>query len=277
MRDFFPHSLRIGVSRTRITLLTSGGFPRSRISLLADAAVAEEAAAIPERMGAQLHSMLVAANCAGRTTTIVLSDELTRFLMVTPPKNSGSLADCRAAAEMRFRDLYAEPVSDWKLDADWQAQQAFLACAIPRALLNVLQQTAHKNRLKLVSLAPQFILAWNRWRKKLQPHAWFGVAHASMLTLGAVDAQRLCAVRAITMPPGAWQDSHWLPEQLTREALRLNLPAPSHIQLCGSVPGQWVSQSFGALTCTRLDTNPAQAESALLADGFKLATSGMRP
>lgn len=277
MLDLFHHSLRIGLSRTRITLLETGGLLRPRPRLLANAALAAEASTMPERLGAQLDSMLIAANCSRLATTIVLSDDWARFLMVTPPKNSGSVQDCRAAAEMRFQDLYGDPVSGWKLEADWDAQHAFLACAVPQPLLNVLQQTALKNRLKLISVTPQFIAMWNCWQRKLQANAWFGVVHAELLTLGAIDRQRLCAVRTAAVPPGAWQDKHWLPEHLAREALRLNLPVPSQLQLCGSVPGQWATQTVGALTCTRLDAHLSLAESGPSTDGSKLASSGMRP
>ncbi|OGB21138.1 MAG: hypothetical protein A3I66_10120 [Burkholderiales bacterium RIFCSPLOWO2_02_FULL_57_36] len=270
------HSLRIGISRTRITLLKTSGLLRPRANLLANAPIAEEAAATPERLGAQLDSMLAAANCSRLATTIVLSDDWTRLLMVTPPKNSGSLQDCRAAADMRFQNLYGEPVSGWMLEADWDARHAFLACAIRRPLLDTLQQTALKNHLKLISITPQFIAMWNRWKRKLQANAWFGAAHADMLTLGAVDGRRLCAVRTVAIPAGAWQEKHWLPEHLSREALRLNLPMPSHIQLCGSVPGQWATQTMGALTCTRLDACLPLTENGSIADGSRLASSGMR-
>lgn len=277
MRNYFSHSLRIGLSRTGITLLKTSGLLRSQTSVLANAALAEEASTAPERLGAQLHDMLVATNCARLATTIILSDDWVRLLMVTPPQNAGSVQDCRAAADMRFQALYGEPVSAWALEADWDARHAFLACAIPQPLLDMLRQTADMNRLTLISIAPQFVIMWNHWRRELQANAWFGVAQDDRLTLGAVDRQRLCAVRSVAVPHGAWQEKQWLPEHLVREALRLNLPVPSHIQLCGSVPGQWVTQTMGALTCTRLDAGQSPTESgSITTAGGRLASSGMR-
>jgi hypothetical protein len=276
MLDQLQHSLRIGLSRTGITLLKTSGLLRRQTSLLANAALSEEASAVPERLGAQLHNMLVAANCTKLPTTIILSDDWVRLLMVAPPRNAGSLQDCRAAAEMRFLALYGDSTAGWQLEADWDARHAFLACALPRPLLEVLQQTALKNGSTLISIAPQFIAMWNHWHRKLQADAWFGVVQGDMLTLGAIDQQRLCAVRPVAVPDGAWGDKQWLPEHLTREALRLNLPAPSCIQLCGALPDQWATRTMDALTCIRLDAGQSLTEPGSITAGGRLAGSGMR-
>ena len=276
MLDQFRHSLRIGLSRTGITLLKTSGLMRHKTSLLASAAVSAETSAVPERLGAQLHTMLVAANCANLPATIILSDDWARLLMVAPPRNAGSLQDCQAAAEMRFLALYGESASGWQLEADWDAQHAFLACALSRPLLDVLHQTALNNKLTLISVAPQFVAMWNHWRRKLQADAWFGVVQDDRLTLGAVDHQRLCAVRSALVPGDAWMDQQWLPDHLTREALRLNLPTPSRIHLCGAVPGQWTTKTMDTLTCIRLDAGRSLTETGLITAGGSLAGSGMR-
>jgi hypothetical protein len=276
MLDRLHHSLRIGLTRTGIMLLQTSGLLRRQTALLASAALPEGARAEPERLGAQLQGMLVAARFSRLPTTIILSDDWVRFLMVAPPRNAGSLQDCRAAAEMRFLALYGESASGWQLEADWSARQAFLVCAIPRPLIDVLKQTALQNRLPLVSITSQFIAAWNFWHRKLQTDAWFGVVHGDLLTLAAIDRKRLCAVRSISVPADAWAGKQWLPEHLSREALRLNLPAPSRIQLCGDLPGQWLTRTMGALACTRLDAGRAFTETGLHMPGGALADSEMR-
>jgi hypothetical protein len=117
---------------------------------------------------------------------------------------------------------------------------------------------------------------WNRWHRSLQANAWFGVVQHDSLTLAAVDQQRLHAVRTTAVPSGAWQEKQWLPEHLSREALRLNLTAPSHLQLCGSLPGQWVTQTMGTLTCTRFDAAQSLTKSGSITGGGRLASSAMR-
>jgi hypothetical protein len=164
---------------------------------------------------------------------------------------------------MRFRSLYGDSTADWQLQADWNATQSFLACAMPHSLLSVLQRTANAHRLTLVEIMPRFIAHWNRWRKNLNGAAWFGVAYENQLTLGATDSGRLSAVRSTLFPADGWQDQHRLAEYLNREALRLNLAPPLQLQVCGQIPGQWTNLEVGSMTCIRLDGTSASNGSAL--------------
>jgi hypothetical protein len=66
-----------------------------------------------------------------------------------------------------------------------------------------------------------------------------------------------------------------LPEILSREALRLNLPMPVEIRLCGEVPVHWVMQSISGFTYARLDRN--MIEPIAPTSGKVLAMTGMRP
>jgi hypothetical protein len=272
MRKLFQGSLRIGLSRSDVTLMNTSGWLRSRITPLAHAAISEATADAPDRLSAQLHEILAGANCANRSVTIILADEWIRLLMVTPPRNAGRMQDCRAAAAMRFQALYDEPAADWRIDGDWHARQPFLACAIPRALLAALHDLARRHHLRLIGIKPQFIAGWNCRRPAMQAGTWFGVAHGKLLTLGAINERRLCAVRATTVPSEAWHDDRWLPEHLSRESLRLNLPAPDQLHLYGDFPGQWTSKTFGTLRCTRLQARLPVPYNA----GAALARSGMR-
>lgn len=234
-------------------MLRSTGW-RRQPELLVDRPLANEAAVTPERLALQLRTILTETKCCGVPATIVLADEWVRLFMATPPHNTGRLQDCRAAAAMRFQALYGEPGHEWQLEADWDARHPFLACAIPHVLLNALRQVAQDCALQLISVTPHFIAAWNRWHKSLQAGAWFGVVSDNFLTLGLIDQKRLCAVRTTALPADACDDPHWMTAHLAREALRMNLALPTQIQLCGQVPGQWVTQATGALQCTRLET-----------------------
>jgi hypothetical protein len=272
MRKLFQGSLRIGLSRSDVTLLQTSGWLRPQITPLAHAAISETTADTPDHLSAQLHQMLAGANCAKRSVTIILADEWVRLLMVTPPRNAARMQDCRAAAEMRFQALYDEPVADWRINGDWHARQPFLACAIPRALVSTLHDLAHRHRLCLLGITPQFIAGWNSRRPVMQAGTWFGVVHDRLLTLGAIDQRRLCAVRATTISAEAWHGDQWLPEHLTREALRLNLPAPDQLHLYGDFPGQWTSKIFGTLCCTRLQARSPVPDNS----GAMLALGGLR-
>jgi hypothetical protein len=253
MRRRFGQALRLGVAHDGIALVRTSRWG-AQVSLLAEHAGAPDSAALEALLGEH----------AGWPLTIVLADELARLWQVTPPKDSTRLADLEAAAALRFQHLYGEPAANWRLSAGWNADRPFLAAALPRALLGVLEQGAAA--MPVVEIVPQFIAVFNRWSGTIKPGAWFGVVHDQVLTIGACDGGAFVAVRAQALPDGA--DAGWLDGHVAREALRLNLPAPSRLQLWGSVPAEWLGS--GALACTQLGV----AGQTGWASAARLAASG---
>jgi hypothetical protein len=273
MRRRYGDRLRIGLAQDGITLLHTSGGLRSRTSILAECRLSEEDVAVPDRLPARLRSILTETKCAGLPTTIMLDDAYCRLWIVTPPQNAASLSDCKAAAAVRFQTLYGEPITGWELAADWDARRPFVACAVPHALLQALQQVAIEYKLTLLDIAPQFIGAWNRWHAGLRPNAWFGVLHEDTLTIGATISGRLQVIRAtsvpVALPADSAVDKEWLSGHLSREALRMNLAMPADIQLCGPIPGDWTTPG-GALNCMRLDARNT------VSAGVALASTGMQ-
>lgn len=275
MLERFGKSLRIGVSRTGIALVEASRWSRPRATLLVESRPTPEASANADGMAGRLRGVLAEAKCGNRSATIILDDDLVRFFMVAAPQNATRIQDCQAAAEMRFHALYGNSSEEWQLAADWNARHPFLVCAIPRALLTALRTAAGEYRLQVVAIVPQFVAAWNRWRPALRSDSWFGVVHDGMLTLGVAHAGRLCAVRRMRLPGGGGDEAGWLAGQLSREALRQNIPAPARVQLCGRMPGQWTIHESDTLTCERLDAEE-HAEDVPLSALAALARTGMR-
>jgi hypothetical protein len=267
-------SLHIGLTRNSVALLRSDGWPHQHRSVLADLHLDTNS---PQQLVDGLSGVLAGTGCTNLHTTVVLGNELTRLFMVTPPLNTERLRDCHAAAEMRFLALYGEPVQDyWTIVADWDACTPFLACAMPTSLLDALKQVSSQYRLKLVGIFPQFIADWNCWQQKMQAGAWFGSIHEDILSLGAIDRQRLVDVHHRPIPQLAHLDQQWLLKQLSRTALRLALQVPKKIQLCGNVPGEWLTQSNDALVCTRLEPVSHATDHADESATIALARTGVR-
>jgi hypothetical protein len=261
MLDRWGSRLRIGLSRHGLVLVKTRR--RQPSALLKEIALPEQDIATPELLAAGLRQILMAADRS--PVSVVVADHWVRMMMVTPPQNLRSLQDCEAAAAMRFQALYGEPAADWQIVGDWSARQPFLACALPRAQGNTLQQLAAECHVTLLEVVPQFIAAWNCWHRAVRAPAWFGIVHEQILTLGVIDHKRLCAVRTLPLPDIVWQDGQWLPARLAQEALRLNLPAPAQLQLCGDLPGQWMTHTLDSLQCMRLDATSQPPRSAAIA------------
>jgi hypothetical protein len=272
MRRRLGGALRIGLSKTGAAVARTNGWLRPHGAIVAEFDLADENDAPPERVLARLAALLDEAHCACLPARIILADDWVRRFMVTPPANAASLADCRAAAEVRFATLYGEPMPDWHLAADWDARQPFLACAVPRALLAALQQVAQAHKLVLLEIAPQFVVAWNRFRRDITPGAWFGLLHGQVLMLAVPNENGLNAIREVALPAGVLKSQALMPEMLLREALRMNLAMPSEIRLCGQWPAHWAMQKTGELAFVRLDAPPAGAPRSAAAE---LALTGM--
>jgi hypothetical protein len=263
MRRLFPsslhslHSLRVGISRRTITLSRVERRWRGQsTTTLADVRLADDgegrSATAHDSLSVGLNAALKTAECRRMRTHVVLADELVRYFMVTPPTNAGSLRDCRAAAQMRFQTLYGEPATAWRIEADWDAREPFLACAMPANLLSALHAVAAEHRLDLVEMLPQFVAEWNRWHRKLPGDAWLGVVHERGMTIGAIHEGRLRAVRTLDTTP---QDliATRMHDMLAREALLLNLPTPARLQLAGAALDGVAMEPAGAMTFEKLD------------------------
>jgi hypothetical protein len=274
MLKHFGQSLRLGLSRDGITLLRLNRWRGGAVSVLAEQVLTHQDSATPERLAACLHQVFATTDCARLPVTIVLADDLVRLWLVTPPQGTKRLADIEAAAALRFQSLYGETLSDWTVMADWNARSAFFAAAIPRSLVDVLQQQAREHKFTLVEIAPQFIVTWNRWHSALKPGAWLAQVHDNLLTLGIVDAQNLCAVRSI--PLSSETDFAWLQMHLTREAMLLNLPKPTQLQVCGAMAENWSKKDvLSGIKCSRLDQlRSGLAPQAPRSKGIDLAYTG---
>lgn len=229
-------SLRIGVAANGLSLVKTG-----RLFGSAPLALSEQPLDLfaPDALAPGLRMLFSDLPLAGWPVTVVLADDLLRLWRVAPPPGATRLADLEAAAALRFQHLFGASPLDWRISADWSADNPFLAAAAPRVLLDQLTAAAGEHRFHLVEVAPQFVAALNQWRRERRPGAWFGQVHGGVLTLAAYEGRALAAVRTAVIPPGA--DRDWLEAHVGREALRVGVGRPERLQLCGAAPSSWAS------------------------------------
>lgn len=277
MRRAWGQSLRIGVATKGVSLLRESRWRKPGVTVLAEHVCSASAEHPYDAIAQALRALLGEQQVAGWPVHFVLADELVRLWRVEPPVGAARLADLQAGAGLRFQSLFGEAPANWQISADWNATAPFFAAAVPRDLLKVLQLLADETGLHIVGIEPQLVAALNRWRRALQPGAWFAQVQDGLLTLAVLepDAAALRAVRVLPLPAGAGADQQWLGQTLQREALLLDLPAPQLLQVCGSVPAVWhkpVNQS-GQIPCAVLD-HARQASGPALSVLAQLARSG---
>jgi len=242
LKALFGAQISIGLSKSGVAVIHQQGGWRKQHTLLADHRLAEDAVQSPERLAIQCAAILADVDCAGFPLHITLSDDWVRLFIVTPPQNSGRPQDLQAAAVMRFHALYGDMPNNWHLQADWNAFHPFLACALPRTILAALQQVARECKLDLITVLPQFVTTWNRYRARVQSQSWFGTVQERSLTLGAIMPGKrpsLAAVRTITLMSDE-KDAGWLSTQVSRIAMQLDVPVPTQLLLGGNHQG-WIT------------------------------------
>jgi hypothetical protein len=252
MRNPFLRHLEIAINRSVLTVSIRRG--RQAAIRLSELPLADLG---PAEISVTLEQALDAAHPAAAMARIVLADTLVRLFTVTPPRNARIPADLQAAAALRFRMLYDAAPKDWHISADWDACRPFIACALPAQLACTLAEVASRHRLTLTEVVPHLIASWNRWHSRLKPGAWFAVAHDGGLALAPCDRAAMRALRQLPLPAHTWPGDAWLAATVRREALRLALPQPRLVQVCGELPAEWEGSNADNLGLQRLDTAAA--------------------
>jgi Tfp pilus assembly protein PilN len=239
-RRLFGKRLHLSIGSQRILLAQMSSGWEKTSAVLADEAL------IPSQLKQQADVLLAHPSCTALPLLITLSNEWGRLFIVTPPQNPEQFSDLVAAAKMRFYILYGKDQDDWTIDADWQMQRPFLACAYPRALLNTLYQLAKEQNHLLLSVQPYFLTVWNKWRLTINSTAWFGVVQDGVITLGIVSELQPPFLVGIRSIPIQEHTSQWMEEQLKRIALQSNIPIPQQVQLVGNLDGYWKNKGADA-------------------------------
>lgn len=156
---------------------------------------------------------------------VVLADQFVRYALLPHNESLKSDEEWSALARHRFSVLHGPRVEEWEVRVARTAPSGVrLACAADRALLHRLSEIFEKTDLKLGSVQPFLIAAFNRIRSRVgQGSCWIVVEEAGRLTLALMQRGAWVAVRARRC------DGHWrkaLAEILERESAFLGLSQP---------------------------------------------------
>jgi hypothetical protein len=295
---FFGAGVRIGLSGSAFAVVRQAPWG-GKSTILANhalnvdhapgAPLTETASRLVAQIDVDFRTAFAETPSAGLPVRVVLSDDLARLFMVTPPQNSARLHDIKAATSMRFQMLYgdlgADPHNDWCIEADWQASRPFLACAVPRSLVEALCRAAGEHGMHVQSIEPNFVAAWNAARGRIAKGVWFGAVYEEQLTLAAIapNASHLGAVRSLAIPADG-HELQWVEEQVARTALQLDVPVPQQLCLSGNRNQLWVDRrktsTAGAakegLVINNLDQGPAVAGTTPVSAAVLLAGKAVR-
>jgi hypothetical protein len=103
---------------------------------------------------AELLRALLAAAPARSGVDVCVDAAWCRFWLVQPPGGVRHLTELQQVAQARFHLVHGGEPSAWAIDADWRTDRAFVACALPEALLTALRNGC-AGHLHLRRIAPE--------------------------------------------------------------------------------------------------------------------------
>lgn len=204
-------ALRIGLAPERI-------FVRGASSIdlaAADGGWAAALEALPE----------VLKGSAGQSASVVLADQFVRYALLPHNQTLKSADEWAALARHRFSVLHGPRADEWDIKlASTAPHGARLACAVDRQLIQALASAFVTAHVRLASVQPFLVAAFNRLRRRVgNGSCWIVVEEAGRLTLALIQRGAWVAIRARR------SDSQWrrvLGEILERESAFLGLSQP---------------------------------------------------
>jgi len=98
----------------------------------------------------------------GSAVDVTVADGLSRGWVTTPPAGLTDLLELRAVAEARFQAVFHTAPAEWRIEADWSGERAFVCSALPVSLLASLHAEAEAQGVVVRSIAPNWVRALQR-------------------------------------------------------------------------------------------------------------------
>lgn len=157
--------------------------------------------------------------------SLVLADQLVRYALLPHNETLKSAEQWTALARHRFTVLHGPRADEWQVNIAATAPHGpRLACAVDKPLLFALIEIFRKSGVKLGSVQPFLVAAFNRIRRRVgNGSCWIVVEEPGRLTLALIQRGAWVAIRARR------SDAQWrkaLGEILERESAFLGLSQP---------------------------------------------------
>lgn len=205
--------LRVGFTPEKILLSTGEAF---------DVPQAEDGA--PEWQAALDTLERALAPLKGREASVVLADRFVRYALLPWSDTLKTHEQWLGLARHRFSAIYGPVAADWEIKFAATAPAGpRVACAADRALIEALGARAAVHEVRIVSVVPFLVTAFNRVRDMTGGSCWLVVEEPGRLTLALFLKGVWVAIRSRRA------DERWrrvLPEILSREGAFLGLEEP---------------------------------------------------
>lgn len=238
--------LRVELGRDRVQFvrigrkLTLRGVARSVLEKKSCACAAGEESPAWRVAMQVLESELAGMQSKPACVQVTLSNHYLRYAMIESDRGLSNAAEEIAYARHRFAQLYGPEAQSWELMLDGgEDGKRQLACAVDSPLLQALRGLCKRAGVKLASVQPCLMKAFNNCHADLQQKdVWFVQFDEGSLCIGEVRLGRWNSVR--TLKAGSdWLER--LPEILDREAF-LTEQGTAPDEICLWSPEHWKTE-----------------------------------
>ena len=241
-RIFWPSSIEIAVSTREITARLHRGNRNEpeTFSRAFSTSHNPQEDAFYVQIDEFLSELFLQPTWQNQGINFILGADVVRYFFVLPFEKTRSLVDCVDAAKYKFQQIYgAEDVESWTIQGQWSPEQSFLACAVHKKLLLIINAYSKKSIFRIDSVHPHFILIWNQVHSHLSTKQWLLINEKQHLIIGIIDANGLSAIRITPSETNDQAASQNLNAIIKREALTSNLSLPDSLLLVGDKELPW--------------------------------------
>jgi len=175
---------------------------------------------------------------------VVLADQFVRYTLLPWNETLKTPEQWNALASHRFTTLHGPKAGEWQINvAETAPMGPRLACAVDRALIQKLAEVFVKINVRLASVQPFLVAAFNRIRKTVgNGSCWIVVEEPGRLTLSLIQRGQWVAIRT-RRADKSWRNV--LPEMLERESAFLGLSSPiTRVIVCAQ--GEFNTEQYDA-------------------------------
>ena len=175
---------------------------------------------------------------------IVLADQFVRYTLLPWNEALKSAEQWNALASHRFTTLHGPKAGEWQVNVAQTAPMGpRLACAVDRTLITKLADIFVRANVRLASVQPFLVAAFNRIRKTVgNGSCWIVVEEPGRLTLALISRGMWVAIRT-RRADKSWRNV--LPEMLERESAFLGLSTPvTRVIVCAQ--GEFNTEQYDA-------------------------------
>lgn len=236
MLPSFSNELRIALCPDRVILLGLGKGLRRKVAQQTILPCVPVPGVPAWRPALDALEQWLNTNEMGRTNvTVILSSHFVRYALMPFSEEVTRTEEEQALAQILLEDIYGDPAQQWRLKiAEGGYGEPRLIAAVDAGLLDVITELTASASLKLTSIKPYLMAAFNRFREQLREKSGlFALVESGQLVLLSFKSEKLSGVRRMPLNGNL---NEQLPDLLLREMLLNGMEAadmPVYLYVAG--------------------------------------------